>query len=57
MGIITITGGAAAAIVLGVMRVPLSSVYTLVISFALFFLGGLFEKQTKTAQSNGKLLG
>ncbi len=56
-GIITITGGAAAAIVLGVMRVPLSSVYTLVISFALFFLGGLFEKQTKTAQSNGKLLG
>jgi SSS family solute:Na+ symporter len=45
-GIITILGGAATAIVLGVMRVPLSSVYTLIISFALFFLGGFFEKRT-----------
>ena len=44
-GIITIIGGTATAIVLGIMKVPLSSVYTLVVSFALFFVGGFFEKQ------------
>jgi hypothetical protein len=36
-------GGAACAIVLGALRVPLSSLYTLVVSFGLFFLVGLFE--------------
>jgi SSS family solute:Na+ symporter len=44
-GIVTIVGGATAAVVLGIMRIPLSSVYTLLISFALFFFGGLFERQ------------
>ena len=42
-GLVTIVGGAACAIVLGALRVPLSSLYTLVVSFGLFFLGGLFE--------------
>jgi Na+/proline symporter len=46
-GIITIVGGAAAAIVFGIMRIPLSSVYTLLVSFALFFIGGVFEKTTE----------
>ena len=49
-GIITIVGGAVAAIVLGILRVPLSSVYTLFISFALFFFGGIFEKQRSTVE-------
>jgi SSS family solute:Na+ symporter len=44
-GIVTILGGAAAAIVLGIMKVPLSSVYTLVVSFALFFLCSFFERR------------
>jgi SSS family solute:Na+ symporter len=44
-GLITVLGGAATAIVLGVLNVPLSPVYTLLVSFALFFLGGLVEKR------------
>ena len=43
-GLITVLGGAVTAIVLGVLRIPLSSVYTLLTSFALFFFGGFFEK-------------
>jgi SSS family solute:Na+ symporter len=44
-GLITVLGGAATAIVLGALHVSLSPVYTLVVSFTLFFLGGFVEKR------------
>lgn len=49
-GTITVVGGASAAIVLGILHVPLSSVYTLLVSFALFFFGGLFERQKRIVE-------
>lgn len=51
-GLITVLGGAVAAIVLGLLHVPLSPVYTLLTSFALFFFGGLFEKHRGRVQEN-----
>jgi Na+/proline symporter len=42
-GVLTCLVGAATAIVLGILRVPLSSVYTLAVSCAVFLLAALAE--------------
>ena len=43
-GTLTLLAGAAAAIVLAVLKVPLRSVYTLGFSFLAYFLGLLVER-------------
>jgi SSS family solute:Na+ symporter len=51
-GPITIIGGAATAVILGLLRVPLSSLYTLLASFALFFCCGFVETRLSGARGS-----
>jgi SSS family solute:Na+ symporter len=46
-GLLTCLAGASTAVVLGILRVPLSSVYTLAVSFGVFLLAALAEGNTR----------
>jgi len=45
-GVLTCLSGAGAAIVLGILKVPLSSVYTLLVAFGVFLITSLFEPRS-----------
>jgi SSS family solute:Na+ symporter len=49
-GLLTLLAGAAAAIVLAVLKVPLRSVYTLGLSFLAYFMGLLVERRRAAGQ-------